>query len=90
MKGLRYYDKKRHAVVSVFTDTDGDQFDQIGSLSDGKTEFRDTFADEKGAVITSIGVDQRIDADTYHQFSIKVGANGEIEKRPAWVHKRVK
>ena len=90
MTGMRFYDKEKKAVKTVFVNNRGDSWENMGHLSKGKTVFRGSGANEQGEVTSSVGIDVRIDADTYHFTNIRIGADGQVRTNPVRIHKRIK
>ena len=90
MTGMRFYDKEKKAVKTVFVNNRGDSWENMGHLSKGKTVFRGSGVNEQGEVTSSVGIDVRIDADTYHFTNIRIGADGQVRTNPVRIHKRIK
>jgi hypothetical protein len=87
---MRFYDKEKKAVKTFGVNNRGDSWENMGHLSDGKTVFRGSGVNGQGEVTSSVGIDVRIDADTYHFTSILIGADGQATTNPVRVHKRIK
>ena len=90
MTGMRFYDKEKKAVKTFGVNNRGDSWENMGHLSDGKTVFRGSGVNGQGEVTSSVGIDVRIDADTYHFTSILIGADGQARTNPVRIHKRIK
>ncbi|MDG1890466.1 MAG: hypothetical protein P8L18_04065 [Verrucomicrobiota bacterium] len=88
--GMRFYDEEKNAIKTFFVNSRGESWENMGHLSEGKTVFRGSGVNAKGEVTSSVGIDVRVDDDTYHFTNIRIGAEGQARTNPVRVHKRIK
>lgn len=88
IKGLRYYDDDKRAVVTLILTGDNAKT-SIGNLYDGKLVRRATHVNDEGGVVTWVNVVEQIDADTYRRTINPTDPDGAT-KNWEFIHKRVK